>query len=221
MKKVVAIIVAAGRGERFGAAKQFALLRGKTVLDWSLEKFEEHEAVDNIILVLGPDQQGGEYLAKYTKIAAVARGGEKRQDSVYAGLSCVDAQETEIVLVHDGVRPMVARDLIGRIIDTAKEKGAVVPVVPLEDTIKRVEGTKILLTVDRNRLFRVQTPEGFSCSLLREAFARAMEERFDGTDEAVLVERLGRDVFVVPGDSKNIKITTPADLKLAEGLLED
>ena len=221
MKKVVAIIVAAGTGERFGAAKQFALLRGKTVLDWSLEKFEEHEAVDNIILVLGPDRQGSEYLAKYPKIATVARGGEKRQDSVYAGLSCVDSQETEIVLVHDGVRPMVAKDLIGRIIDTAKEKGAAVPVVPLEDTIKRVEGTKIVLTEERNQLFRVQTPEGFSCSLLKEAFARAVEERFDGTDEAVLVERLGRDVFVVPGDSKNIKITKPADLKLAEVLLED
>ena len=221
MNKVTAIIVAAGEGKRFGAVKQFALLKGKTILDWSLEKFEQHEAIDSIILVLGQDRSGDEYLTKYTKIAAIARGGKKRQDSVYSGLSCVDIHDTEIILVHDGARPLIGNDLIGRIVDAAREKDAVIPVVPLEDTVKRVEGQKVLQTEERGRLFRVQTPQGFSSSLLKEAFVRAMEDRFGGTDEAILVERLGKDVFVVPGDRRNVKITTPEDLKIAEAYIED
>lgn len=221
MSKVSVIIVAAGEGKRFGAAKQFALLKGRTVLDWSLARFEEHEAVDRIILVLRRDRSGDEYLAKYTKIAAIANGGEKRQDSVYAGLSCVNSQETEIVLVHDSARPLVGKDLIGRVIEGTKENRAVIPVVPLEDTIKRVERQKVLQTEERGQLFRAQTPQGFSCSLLKEAFARALEDRFYGTDEGVLVEMLGKDVYVIPGDQRNMKITTAEDLIIAEALIED
>jgi 2-C-methyl-D-erythritol 4-phosphate cytidylyltransferase len=133
----------------------------------------------------------------------------------------VDTHDTEIVLVHDGARPLVGLDLIGRIVDATREKRAAIPVVPLEDTIKRVEGQKVLQTEERGRLFRVQTPQGFSLPLIREAFARATEDRFGGTDDAVLVERLGRDVFVVPGDQRNMKITTPEDLKIAEAYIED
>jgi 2-C-methyl-D-erythritol 4-phosphate cytidylyltransferase len=221
MSKVTAIIVAAGEGKRFGAAKQFVLLKGKTVLDWSLETFDQHEAIDSIILVLGQNRPGDEYLAKYAKVTAIARGGKKRQDSVHSGLNCVDTHDTEIVLVHDGARPLVGLDLIGRIVDATREKRAAIPVVPLEDTIKRVEGQKVLQTEERGRLFRVQTPQGFSLPLIREAFARATEDRFGGTDDAVLVERLGRDVFVVPGDQRNMKITTPEDLKIAEAYIED
>ncbi|UCE42453.1 MAG: 2-C-methyl-D-erythritol 4-phosphate cytidylyltransferase [Candidatus Aminicenantes bacterium] len=221
MKKVSVIIVAAGEGKRFGSAKQFALLKGKTVLDWSLEKFEEHGTIDSIILVLGRDRSGDEYLAKYSKITAIANGGEKRQDSVYSGLCCVDAQETGIILVHDGARPLVGKDLIARTISTTIEKGAVIPVLPLEDTVKRVEGQKILQTEDRRQLFRGQTPQGFSCSLLKEAFSHALRDKFEGTDEAVLVERLGKEVFVIPGDRRNIKITTAEDMKIAEALIED
>ena len=221
MNKVTAIILAAGEGKRFGSAKQFVPLKGKTVLDWSLEKFEEHEAIDSIILVVGRNQSGDEYLSKYAKIAAIAIGGEKRQDSSYSGLACVDTKETEIILVHDSARPLVGKDLISRIIDASREKGAVIPVVPLEDTIKRVEGERVLRTEKRQQLFRVQTPQGFSLSLLREAFDHAMENRWEGTDEAALVEKLGKDVFVVPGDQRNMKITTPEDLRIAEALVED
>lgn len=221
MDKVSAIIVAAGEGRRFGAAKQFALLKGKRVLDWCLEKFEEHEAVDNIILVLGRDQSGEEYLDRYRKIASIARGGEKRQDSVYSGLISVNAKETGIVLVHDGVRPLVGKGLIKRIINTTREKGAVVPVIPVEDTIKCVEAQRVVQTEDRRQLFRSQTPQGFSYSLIKEAFVRAIHDNFDGTDEAALVERMGRDVFVIPGDQGNIKITTREDLKVAEAFIED
>ena len=220
MSKVSAIIVAAGEGTRFGAAKQFALLKGKTVLDWSLEKFEDHKAIDSIILVLGRDHSGEEYLNRYNKIAAIARGGERRQDSVYSGLSCVDTQETGIILVHDGARPLVGNDLIDRVIDATRIRGAVVPVIPVEDTIKRVEGQKVLHTEDRKHFFRVQTPQGFSGSLLKEAFVLALREAFNGTDEAALVERMGKDVFVVPGDRRNLKITTKEDLQMTETLIE-
>ena len=97
MNKVSVIVLAAGEGKRFGVAKQFVLVKGKTILDWSLEKFQEHESIDSIILVLGRDQSGDDYLSKYSKITTIARGGEKRQDSVYSGLNCVETQETEIV----------------------------------------------------------------------------------------------------------------------------
>jgi 2-C-methyl-D-erythritol 4-phosphate cytidylyltransferase len=220
MNKVSAIIVAAGKGTRFGITKQFAQLKGKTILDWSLEKFEDHEAIDSIILVLGRDHSGEEYLSKYGKIAAIARGGERRQDSVCSGLSCVDTHETEIILVHDGARPLVGKDLIERVITATRLRGAVVPVVPVEDTIKRVEGKKVFHTEERGHFFRAQTPQGFSCSLLKEAFVHALRDDFVGTDEAVLVERMGRDVFVIPGDRRNLKITTKEDLQIAEALIE-
>lgn len=221
MNSVTAIIVAAGEGKRFGAAKQFALLKGKTVLDRCLEKFQGQRAVDSIILVLGPGRSGEEYQNRYGKIASIARGGEKRQDSVFAGLSCVEAQETGIVLVHDGVRPLVGKDLIERIIDAARKKGAVVPVIPVEDTIKNVEAHKVIQTENRKTLFRSQTPQGFSYPLLMEAFDHARRDSFLGTDEAALVEKMGRDVFVIPGDRRNIKITTRDDMKIAEALIED
>jgi 2-C-methyl-D-erythritol 4-phosphate cytidylyltransferase len=221
MDGVTAIIIAAGEGRRFGLAKQFALLKGKTVLDWCLERFERHAAVDDIILVLGEEHPSQDYHRRYKKVVSVARGGDRRQDSVYSGLCCVDDLKTPIVLVHDGVRPLVGEDLIGRVIERASEKGAVVPVIPLEDTIKRVEGDRVIQTEDRRLLFRSQTPQGFSCSLLKEAFIRAREEGFYGTDEASLVERMGREVFVIQGDPMNIKITTQDDLSVAEALIED
>jgi 2-C-methyl-D-erythritol 4-phosphate cytidylyltransferase len=221
MSRVTAIIVAAGEGERFGSAKQFSLLKGKTVLDWSLETFERSEAVEDIILVLSPLYPGDEYLHKYRKITAIAKGGKKRQDSVYAGLLGVDESRAKIVLVHDGARPLVDKGLIERIILETREKNAVVPVIPVEDTIKRVEGQKISGTEDRIKLFRSQTPQGFSYSLIRLAFQQAMDDGFYGTDDASLVERMGNPVFVVPGDRRNIKITLPEDLKIAEALIED
>lgn len=221
MNRVTAIILAAGEGRRYGAAKQFALLGGRTVLDHSLEKFQAHEAVDRIVLVLPKGRPGKEFCERYGKIVAVARGGEKRQDSVYAGLNGLDAHQAEIILVHDGARPLVGMDLIGRLIEATREKGAVVPVIPVEDTIKCVEDQRVFRTEDRSRLFRSQTPQGFFYSLLKEAFVRAIGDSFYGTDEAVLVERMGRDVFVVRGERKNMKITTREDLKMAEALIED
>lgn len=221
MDRVTAIIVAAGEGKRFGLSKQFAPLKGKTVLDWCLERFEKHTGVDDIVLVIRETHSGQEYTRKYKKITSVAIGGEKRQDSVYAGLGCVDEKKTRIVLVHDGARPLVGEDLIGRVIEAAGKKEAVVPVISFNDTIKRVEGERIIQTEDRTHLVRSQTPQGFLCSLLREAFINARKEGFYGTDEASLVERMDKRVFVIQGDPKNIKITTQDDLRIAEVLIED
>jgi 2-C-methyl-D-erythritol 4-phosphate cytidylyltransferase len=221
MSEVTAIIVAAGEGRRFGFSKQFALLGGKSVLDRCLEMFEAHKNVAEIVLVLKDVSLKKEYLKRYRKIVAVAKGGKRRQDSVLSGFRQVDPSKTDVVLIHDGVRSLVSEDLIGRVIEATRKAGAVVPGIPVEDTIKLVEGDEVSRTLNREQLFRVQTPQGFSYSILKAALDKAQEENFYGTDEASLAERIGKKVCVVQGDRKNIKITTPEDLKIAEAFLED
>jgi 2-C-methyl-D-erythritol 4-phosphate cytidylyltransferase len=221
MRRVSAIIVAAGKGKRFGSSKQFALLKGKSVLDWCLEKFEANKSVAEIVLVLRDENLRGKYIGRYHKIADVARGGEKRQDSVLSGLRRIDPEKADIVLVHDGVRPLVGQDLIDRVIAAAQEKGAAVPAIPVEETIKLIEKQEVRQTLDREKLFRIQTPQGFTYKILRHALDKAREDNFYGTDEASLVERTGKKVAIVAGDQKNIKITTREDLKIAEALIED
>ncbi len=220
-RRVTAIIVAAGEGKRFGRPKQFSLLRGRPVLDRCLEKFDTHQKVSEIILVLNDERQKKRYLRRYKKIAAVVKGGERRQDSVFSGLNRVDPKKADIVLVHDGVRPLVDKNLIERIIDAACQKGAAIPAIPVEDTVKVVENRRVKKTLDRENLYRVQTPQGFLYKTLREAMDKARKESFQGTDEASLVERTGKKIHIVPGDSRNIKITTLRDMKIAEALVED
>lgn len=221
MKRVSAIIVAAGGGERFGSPKQLSLLKGKTVLDWSLEKFETHEAVDEIVLVIRKKQGEEKAPARYKKIVAVVEGGERRQDSVLNGFKMIDPKKAGIVLVHDGVRPLVSQDLISRVIAVTAQKGAAIPALPIEETVKEVSGEEVLRTLERKELFRVQTPQGFSYSILKKALDKASEEGYYGTDEASLVERIGKKVYIVQGDPKNVKITVPEDLRAAEAFLED
>lgn len=221
MRGVSAIIVAAGRGRRFGSAKQYAALRGKPVLEWTLDAFETHPEVGEIVLVLPDEKDGRRFLGRYSKIRAVVRGGRRRQDSVRRGFARVRAAAGDIVLVHDGVRPLVSRQVISRVIRAARRRGAAVPVVPVEDTIKEAVRGKIVRTLDRGNLCRVQTPQGFSHSVLGEALRRAARERLAATDEAALAERIGAGVSAVEGDPRNIKVTTPSDLRLAEALLGD
>ena len=190
-------------------------------MDWSLEAFDAHPRVDEIILVLPDVGAKNESLAKYKKISAVVQGGEKRQDSVVHGFRAIDARKAGIVLVHDGARPLAGPDLIGRIILAAQEKGAVIPALLLPETVKEAAGREVIRTLDRTRIFCVQTPQGFSYPLLKRALESAMAEKFYGTDEAALVERLGEKVFIVDGDPKNIKITVPLDLRIAEAFLAD
>ncbi|MGD9344286.1 MAG: 2-C-methyl-D-erythritol 4-phosphate cytidylyltransferase [Candidatus Aminicenantes bacterium] len=221
MNKVSAIIVAAGEGQRFGAPKQYAPLKGKPVLEWCLECFDTHVQVADIVLVLMSDIEKAEYMRRFPKITAVVTGGKHRQDSVAAGFGEVDPQKSGFVLIHDGVRPLVDHALLSRVIRATKEKGAAVPVIPIEDTVKVIEGDKVLRTVEREDLRRAQTPQGFSYPILKAALERAQKDNFLGTDEAALVERIEAEIVAVTGDPRNIKITTPEDIRTAEGYLED
>lgn len=219
MSQVSVLIVAAGEGRRFGAAKQFALLKGETLLDRCLGAFEMNGSVDEIILILPDPEQRDLLKGNYGKVVAVVKGGPRRQDSVRNGFLKLRASEKDIVLVHDGVRPLVDGALINRVIQEAVRAGAVVPVLALEDTIKEVRHRKVALTHDRSKLFRVQTPQGFRYGVLNRALEAAARDGFYGTDEAMLVERNGERVKVVDGDPRNIKITTPLDIRIAEAIL--
>ncbi len=220
MSGTSAIIVAAGAGKRFGEPKQFAYLRAKPVLEWTLERFEAHPEIGAVVLVLPDEQDLKHYRVRYAKIIDIVRGGEKRQDSVWQGFRLLAASAPEVVLVHDGARPLVDADLISRVIAAARADGAAVPVLPLEDTIKEVRGGRVAGTIDRTFLARAQTPQGFRFDVLKKAMDAARRDRFYGTDEAALVERVGLAVTAVAGDPRNIKITTPVDIPIAEALLD-
>jgi 2-C-methyl-D-erythritol 4-phosphate cytidylyltransferase len=155
-------------------------------------------------------------LGKPEIVTKVVIGGEKRQDSVYNGF-CEVAPQTEIVLVHDGVRPFLSHRIIRESVDVAREYGAAITAIPVHDTIKRVDASGLVSqTVDREGLWRVQTPQVFRYELLQEAFKKANSEKFYGTDEGTLIEHLGKPVKVVEGSEQNIKITRPEDLGLSE-----
>jgi len=219
MRTACAIIVAAGQGRRFGSAKQFAALKGRPILDWTLDAFENHPQVAEIVLVLPDERDGARFIGRHPKISAVVRGGRRRQDSVRRGFARVRAGAGDVVLVHDGVRPLVSADVISRVIREAARRGAAVPVVPVEDTIKESFRGRVVRTVDRAHLYRVQTPQGFSYAVLDRALRRAGRERLTVTDDSALAELAGAEVRAVQGDPRNIKVTTPSDLILAEALL--
>lgn len=221
MSNVTAIIVAAGEGKRFGSSKPFAVLKGKRILDHSLDTFARHPGIFDMVLVLRETSQKAVFLDRYAKLKTVAKGGERRQDSVLSGFQHIDPARTDIVLVHDAARPLVKAELIDRIIETTEAKGAAIPVLPVSDTVKRIDGNRVSRTIDRQGLYLIQTPQGFSCEILGRALEEGQEDSQTYTDEAALVEKLGVDVFAVPGDPRNIKITVPGDLKIAEVFIED
>lgn len=216
-----AVIAAAGSSNRMGGVdKIFALLEGRAVLARSVAAFEGHPRVGAAIVVLHPDSvERGRDLARemgWGKVAAVVAGGERRQDSVAAGLDALPPG-CRWVLVHDGARPCVTGDVIDRGIDAAERGGAAVAGVPVKDTIKVVDGDGVVVeTPDRAALWAVQTPQVFRLDLLRAAYAAGDA---DVTDDAALVERLGRAVRVFHGSYDNIKVTTPEDLDVATALL--
>ncbi|MFC2160311.1 2-C-methyl-D-erythritol 4-phosphate cytidylyltransferase [Acidobacteriota bacterium] len=221
MSDVYAIIVAAGVGNRFGSPKPFVALKGKKILDYCLETFNSHPGIFEIVLVLKEISEKSFYLNKYKKLKAVAVGGERRQDSVFSGFRLINPAQGDVVLIHDAARPLVKEELIGSIIEKAKAHGAAIPVLPVSDTIKKIDGDRVSQTLDRKDLYRTQTPQGFSCEILRRALEGNMKNREMYTDEAALVENLGQEVFIVPGDPSNLKITFPEDLKIAEALIEN
>jgi len=220
-KYVSAIILAAGKGKRMDSQipKQYLNIAGKTILDTTLYKFEKSNEVDEIILVVNKDEI--DYVKSgispfYGKISHVVKGGKTRTESVYQGLKNV-GKDCDIVLIHDGVRPFVSYNLISSCIENASIYRACVPVIEVMDTIKEVseEGT-VEKTLDRKKLRAVQTPQAFDFSLIKECYERAVTENADFTDDASIVEYYGHKVKTIEGLYKNIKITTPLDLRLAE-----
>ncbi len=204
-----AIVVAAGGGTRFGGAKQFARLGGASVLDRAVDV--ARDACDGVVVVLPADAEWHAPRGVRTTV-----GGATRSDSVRAGLARVP-HDAEIVLVHDAARPLASRRLFAAVVDTiAPGVDGAVPALPVADTLKRVRGGKVVETVAREELVAVQTPQAFRAAALRDAHAHDAVD----SDDAALVEAAGGVVVVVEGERRNLKLTLPGDLALAEALIE-
>jgi 2-C-methyl-D-erythritol 4-phosphate cytidylyltransferase len=220
---VLAILVAAGRGERMGAGrpKAFLAVAGRTLLERSALAFERARSVDAIVAVVPETEQEAarELLQEAGKLVAVVPGGARRQDSVLEGMKPAPDGFDGIVLVHDAARPFVTPELIDHVTAEARRSGAAVPVWAVADTIKRVKDGRVVETVDRSELAAAQTPQAFRFSLLTRAYEAAFRDRVTVTDEAMAVERIGAPVAAVEGDPVNRKLTTPDDLVWAEALL--
>jgi 2-C-methyl-D-erythritol 4-phosphate cytidylyltransferase len=224
--KVGAIIAAAGFGRRMKAdrPKQFLALNGTPILIHTIRKFDA-AAVIGYIIVTAPRESAEEVRelvksASFKKAVVVVEGGERRQDSVAAGLQHLQAG-TEIVAVHDGVRPFISAEEIESVVQQAERTGAAILGVPIVETVKQVEKELVESTLTREHLVLAQTPQVFRTHILKEAFDRARRDEYYGTDESSLVERLGHPVAVVRGSERNIKITRPSDLTLARAFLEE
>jgi len=218
-----AIIVAAGIGQRFGSdiPKQFTLLRGKPLIIHTIEKFESCPLVDEIVIVLS-DAGRAEFeelqgISDFSKLRNTVIGGQIRAESVLNGLAAV-SHDCTVVAVHDGARPLVSNDEISATIRKAGETGAACLVARVTDTIKTIRGDEISGTLDRDKLRRALTPQAFRLDVLRRAYE--MCEVGDAvTDECYVVEKLGHPIAFVEGSSRNIKVTLPEDLVIAEALL--
>jgi 2-C-methyl-D-erythritol 4-phosphate cytidylyltransferase len=219
------------KGKKPAASKQFSELGGVPILIHTLRKFAASPEITEIYVALRAHEIAG-FRARLeneskefskTRIELV-EGGEHRQQSVASAMTAVSAAPSDIVLVHDAVRPFVTAEIIHDVIEAAQKYGAAIAGMPAMDTVKQVErtaeGAVITTTVPRERVVLAQTPQGFCYSVLKKAFDEATADGFLGTDEASLVERSGHDVVVVMGSPRNIKITTPADMELAEFFLK-
>jgi 2-C-methyl-D-erythritol 4-phosphate cytidylyltransferase len=227
MSKVTVIIPAAGAGKRMGnaMAKQFLLLGDKPLLAHTLLAFQRAPEIDEIIPVLSQEDMEGclrDIIEQYriTKVKTLVVGGKERQDSVLHGLQKI-AKDTSVVLVHDGVRPFVTPEMIREAVGLAQEGECIAVGVPIKDTIKEVDEKKIVRrTLERGKLWAIQTPQAFPVKILRRAYEESYKLKMFGTDDATLVERTGGTVRVIMGSYENIKITTPADMILAEEILK-
>src|SRR4030043_251228 len=220
--KADAVIVSAGKGVRFmeGQKKQFYFLGGKPILAHTLDKFETCPLIRSILLVVSQEDMDiclKEVIEKYKfkKVSQIVPGGKRRQESVKNGIDALP-KDADMVVLHDGVRPFVTRAMIEDSIHSAVRYGAVVLAMPVKDTIKKwnPDGT-VLKTLDRESLWQIQTPQTFQANVIKDAYYRATEDGFAGTDDASLVERTGAKVHILPGSYTNIKITTPDALLLA------
>jgi 2-C-methyl-D-erythritol 4-phosphate cytidylyltransferase len=242
--KVVVIIPAAGLGTRMAAmpgakarqkktppSKQFTDLGGTPILIHTLRKFAAVEAVEEIWIALRENEIEGFRARLQTEAKDVLKkrvelvgGGEHRQQSVENALHAISAEPADIILIHDAVRPLVTAEIIHEVIEAAQKYGAAIAGLPAVDTVKQVErtseGALIKTTIPRAGVVMAQTPQGFRFDVISKVFGEATADGFLGTDEASLAERSGHEVAVVMGSARNLKITTPADLELAEFYLK-
>ena len=220
MDGAVAIVLAAGRGERMDATTPKALVpfNGATMVTRAVEKVSAAASVSGIVVVAprGFEDAVRQAVESFA-VNAVVPGGETRHASVVAGLSAV-AGDVETILCHDAARPLASPELFDRVLEALEGWDGVVPVLRVVDTVKRVRDGRIEGTEPRDALALAQTPQAFISAALRDAHERAAAERFEGSDDALLLERAGYRVRAIDGERTNLKITTPEDVRLAEAL---
>jgi 2-C-methyl-D-erythritol 4-phosphate cytidylyltransferase len=219
MSNLIVIVPAAGTGSRFGGGpvpKQFQPLNGKPILQHVIERF----LLDaNVTRVVVPVAESLLTTIKNTERVSFVAGGETRQESVIRGLA--EAGDAELIAVHDAVRPLFSHEMFAQVVAAAREVGAALPVVPVPDTIHvMTQQATVESTLDRTMLAAAQTPQCFHANVLRDVLERAAREGIEGTDEAGLAARFGYTVKAVPGDPRNLKITVPEDLAIAESYLQ-
>jgi len=223
---ITALIPAAGAGRRMATDinKQYLELAGRPVLAHTLALFEQHPAIDRIVIVTPAEEiafcqaqivdRGG-----FRKVAAIVAGGAERQDSVRNGLRACACADDDLVLIHDGARPLLPAAVIDAAIAAAREHGAGLAAVPVKDTVKQVENGRVVGTPERRSLWLAQTPQAFRFGLIAAAHEQALRDGYAATDDAQLAEHYGHPVHVVTGSYRNLKITTPDDLPMAAALL--
>ena len=223
LKRCGAVIVAAGSASRMGGIdKVMAPLGGEPMIVKTVRAFQNCEAIAEIIIVTRQDLVAPiqELCREMDKVRAVVTGGASRQESVWLGLNAFSGK-IQLAAVHDGARPLISWELIDRTVRAANSYGAAAPAIPVKDTIKVERSGLVESTPDRSRLRAVQTPQVFDFDLLRGALQKAREDGAEVTDDCSAVERLGMKIRLVEGEERNLKVTTPLDLKIAELLLEE
>ena len=222
--KITAIIAAAGFGERFGEKKQLKLLNGRPLLFHTIQPFIKSELISEILVVVPKDdviQVDREFKSTLTsKKIEVISGGKTRQESVNNGLKISD-KESELICVHDGVRPFVTLSLIEKVIKASMEHDGAILAAPSSDTIKKIMGDQILETLPRETIWRAQTPQVFSKAALEEAIQIAIDENLKGTDESSILEKIGYQIGFIEGSPLNIKITTKEDWIFAKAIYKE
>ena len=223
---VSVIIPAAGLSLRMKADKRkpYIVIGEKPIIFHTLEKFSRLQTIKEIILVVNKEdvssviEKWSDTLKSY-KVSKIVPGGRRRQDSVYKGL-CQIHPDTEIVLIHDAVRPMISSNIIETVIKEVKEYGAAIVATPMKSTVKKIDqNLNIIETVPRHNLWMAQTPQGFKRDIITKAYDKILNSSIEFTDDAAVVENEGYTIKIVSGSDDNIKITTPEDLQLAESLL--
>lgn len=223
LEKCAAVIVAAGSASRMGGIdKVMAELKGEPMIVRTVRAFQQCDAIREIVIVTREDliRPISSLCSKMDKVKAVVAGGKSRQESVWLGLNSL-SKDVKLAAIHDGARPLISQAVIDRTVRAAHSYGAAAPAIPVKDTIKAVKSGLVMATPDRDTLRAVQTPQVFDFDLLRGALKKASEEGAAVTDDCSAVELMGMSVKLVEGEERNLKVTTPLDLKIAALFLEE